>query len=59
MTGGGGHGDDPWIEGRYYNDDVLFSFDLWGEEVYSHINVVPEPATILLFGMGGLIMRAC
>jgi hypothetical protein len=57
MTGGGSHGDDPWIEGRYYNDDVLFSFDLWGEEVYSHINVVPEPATFLLFGLGGLMLR--
>lgn len=56
-TGGGSHGDDPWLEGRYYSDNNPFSFDLWGEEVYSHITIVPEPATILLFGLGASLLR--
>ncbi len=34
-------------------NDYTFGYD----PVYMNINVVPEPATLLLFGMGGLILR--
>jgi len=46
-----------WMEGTYYNDDAPFSFSFYGGHSYSHINIVPEPATFLLFGSGGLLLR--
>jgi len=42
-----------WI-GNNGNFDILIH-----DGGLPHINIVPEPATILLFGFGGLIMRAC
>jgi len=56
-TGGGNHGDMPWIEGIYISDDSHFSCDLWGQDVYSHINVVPEPSGLLLFFIGGIFAK--
>ena len=47
--------DDGWIAGEYYSNDSSFSFHL-GIGAYSRINVVPEPMTILLFGLGGLLL---
>jgi len=48
-----------YIEGLYYNSAVAFYISFYDDTSYSHIATVPEPATILLFGIGGLIMRAC
>ena len=42
-------------------DDSSFSITLLDQtgydSVYSNINFVPEPATVLLFGLGGLLLR--
>lgn len=40
----------------YYLDDMYFCFDLGNLETYSHINVVPEPTTIILLGIGGILV---
>lgn len=53
----GGHFDRGWVEGKYVESDVYFSFDLDDVGSFSHINVVPEPATLLLFALGGLMLR--
>ena len=45
------------IEGRYLDNNLYFDFDLDGSDTYSHINIVPEPTTLLLFGLGGLLLR--
>jgi len=44
------------LVGRYFKDDTLFVYDLH-EGAYSHITVVPEPATFLLVGLGGVLLR--
>ena len=53
-TGGGVYHDCSWMEGKYLSNDQTFSFILAPSAV-SHINVVPEPASILLLGLGGLL----
>ena len=53
----GGHWDDGWIEGRYLVTNNYFAFDLWGQDTYSHIRTVPEPTTLFLLGLGGLLLR--
>jgi len=51
----------------FWLDDTPFSIDLFGDpggpggapiDTYSHIVLIPEPATILLFGLGALILKA-
>lgn len=54
-TGGGGY-DYPWMGGRYLSNDQNFAFML-APSALSHINIVPEPATILLLGIGSLLFR--
>jgi hypothetical protein len=41
----------------YYNDNSAFSFSFRGSETYSQVNLIPEPATILLLVAGGLFLR--
>ncbi len=46
-----------FIEGNYCQDDSYFSFELLhGQDTYSHITMIPEPTTMLLLGLGGLIV---
>ncbi len=41
----------------YWNDATPFDIDLLSPETYSNINLIPEPATLLLLGLGSLILR--
>jgi hypothetical protein len=52
----GGYADRGWIEGKYLRNDQHFAFDLAVLDT-SHINVVPEPTTLFLLGLGGLLTR--
>jgi hypothetical protein len=53
----GGHFDCGWVEGKYYLDGTSFNFDLWGQNTYQHINIVPEPATLFFLALGILGIR--
>ena len=41
----------------FWLDDTPFTIDLYDAETYSHVNLVPEPCTLCLLGMGILIIR--
>jgi hypothetical protein len=41
----------------FWQDYSPFTIDLDGSDTYSHINLVPEPATLLLLGLGTLLLR--
>jgi hypothetical protein len=53
----GGYWNGGWVEGRYLNDNSYFDFDIPDDDTFLHINVIPEPTTLLLFGLGGLLLR--
>ena len=52
----GGHYDRGWLEGRYVSSDQYFTFDFFEPGTYSHINVIPEPTTLLLLSLGSFIL---
>jgi len=37
-------------------DDTYICVDLYNPEAYLHVNLIPEPATFILFGIGSLIL---
>jgi len=41
----------------FWLDDTPFSIDLYGTGTYSHINLIPEPASLLLLALGALLSR--
>jgi len=52
----GGYYDRGWIEGSYIGNVQYFAFDFLSSDTYSHVNIVPEPTTILLLGLGSLLV---
>ena len=42
-----------------WQSGVAFNFDFYGTDTHSHVilHEIPEPATILLLGFGGLLLR--
>jgi len=53
----GGLENRPWLEGTYYKNDIPFSFTLYDEYSYSHLAIVPEPATLLLLLFGSMLLK--
>jgi len=52
---GGTYGDGQvW---GFFTDDTPFTIDLYGAQTYSHINLIPEPGTLCLLGLGALVLR--
>jgi len=41
----------------FWLDDTAFTIDFSTAETYSHINLVPEPGTLILMGLGMMIMK--
>jgi hypothetical protein len=54
----GGLHDEGWLEGTYYANDNTFSFSFYGDDTHSHITIVPEPTSLLLLALGGLLLRS-
>ncbi len=38
-------------------DDTTFTIDLYDPVTYDHINLVPEPSSLILFALGALLLR--
>jgi hypothetical protein len=53
----GGIYDEGQVMGKYLLDDTAFCFDLPNSGTFSHINVIPEPTTLVLLGLGFLALR--
>jgi hypothetical protein len=41
----------------FWLDDTAFSIDLYGLGTYSHINLIPEPSSLILFALGALLIK--
>lgn len=41
----------------FWQNDTPFEIDLSSPETYSHINLIPEPGTLVLMGFGVMIMK--
>jgi hypothetical protein len=55
----GGEREGGLLTGIWLESTVSFSIDLVNEGTINHLNFVPEPTTLFLFGMGALLARAC
>ncbi len=47
---------DGRISGNYFSNDQYFTFDIHKNDI-SHVNIIPEPTTILLFGFTGFLLK--
>jgi len=41
----------------FWLDGTAFTIDLNGAETYSHINLIPEPCSLILVALGGLFLK--
>ena len=55
----GGTREGGLLTGLWLDSMNSFSIELQTEGVIDHLNFVPEPITILFFGFGALLARAC
>jgi len=53
----GGLSNQPWLEGKYLYDNSPFSFTFDGDDCIPQLHVVPEPSSLILLALGGLISR--
>ena len=53
----GGVNNEGYMTGTFYQDDMSFTIDFWNPETINHVNIVPEPTTVLFCGLGGLLLR--
>jgi len=53
----GGEMNQGYIDGLYYGADTAFNISFYDETSYSHVSIVPEPATILLTIVGAVFLR--
>jgi hypothetical protein len=49
-------GNNGWMEGNYVRNNQHFAFNIGAPDI-SHINIVPEPTTILLLSLGSILLR--
>lgn len=54
-TDGGDDWSTGWLEGKYYATDEYFTFDFSTYDA-SRLNIIPEPSTLLLLALGGLLL---
>ncbi|MBN1795665.1 MAG: PEP-CTERM sorting domain-containing protein [Sedimentisphaerales bacterium] len=52
-----GHYDYGYIEGTYYETTTYFYIHFYNSTTYSNLNIVPEPATFLIFTVGSIFLR--
>lgn len=55
-TSSGGSYGYGYVSG-FWEDDSAFLINLDDPETYSRVNLIPEPCTLLLVGLGGLVLR--
>lgn len=53
----GGLEDRGYVEGFFYENDEPFTFSFRNTQSWEHIEIVPEPATFLLLGLGAVVTR--
>ena len=53
----GGINQAGYVEGLFYDNDEPFGFSCWNVPTWEHIEIVPEPATVVLLGLGALLIR--
>jgi len=41
----------------FWNDETAFKIDLYGQGTYNHINLIPEPGSLILFALGALLIK--
>ena len=56
MTSSGGGYNYGQVYG-FWEDDTPFTIDFNTSETYSHINLIPEPSSFILFALGSLILK--
>jgi hypothetical protein len=51
---------EPYGEGRFHGrwiaDDISFDIPIFGSGAYSHVQIVPEPASAIMLSLGSLFM---